>query len=393
MSRSTTHFYNQYISKLFNTDLHLFELSVWLQAFAQALISVFVPIILWKLGLTLSNIVVFYILFNFLDVPLNLVAKNLIEQYGARVVVILAIFAELIYFILLYNLNQNWWMIFLLALALATYDAFYWVGHLYIFSTASHKTSLLRNDVSTLKNFRILGGLVAPLVGALILTLRDPNTLIFFSTIVMFGSLIPLFRMRHLKFIPEKKSITFKEFFKTSFEKKNYLFISIAALRQEVEDVIWPFFLFFVFQSLRTVAFVPVLVGLMELLLITKIGKLSRKRNKPLLISFGAAGAVLVWIFRIFFYHHQSLALISVAVISLLAIFIDIPIEINIFQRGHQTDELSAVTYMNLFRMLARGILYLILFFFVVTSGTYFFASFYLIMIVLFILSISVRIL
>ncbi|MDB4939940.1 MAG: hypothetical protein JWO40_365 [Candidatus Doudnabacteria bacterium] len=393
MSRSATHFYNHYITKLFNTDLHLFEFSVWLQAFAQALISVFVPIILWKLGLSLKQIVIFYLLFDFLDVPLNLVAKNLISRYGARTIVILAIFAELLYFVFLYNLHNSWIMIFFLALFLAIYDAFYWVGHLYIFSTASHKTSLLNSDVSTLKNFRILGGLVAPLVGAYILTFKDPNTLIFFSSLVMFGSLIPLFKMRHLKFIPEKASGTFKEFFQSSFEKKNYFFISLAALRQELEDVIWPFFLFFVFNSFSTVAFVPVVVDLMELVLITKIGKLSRKRNFSKLINFGAIGVLLLWVLRLFNYHNETFALISVAVVALLAIFIDIPLEINIFQRAHQIDELSAVTYMNLFRMLARGILYLVLFFFVIFWGTYFIASFYLIIALLLILAVSARIL
>ncbi|GAC1414406.1 MAG: hypothetical protein NVSMB66_7500 [Candidatus Doudnabacteria bacterium] len=389
MSSNTVRFYNHYISKLFNTDLHLFELSVWLQAFAQALISVFIPIILYKLGLNITEIVIFYLLFNTFDVPLNLVAKNLIQRYGALRVVVLGICSELVYFILLYNLVNSWWMIVLLAFFLGLYDAFYWVGHLYIFSAAQHRSGQLRNDVSTLKNFRIFGGLIAPLFGAFILSFRGQYTLIFFATIVMCGSLLPLFKMRHLKFISEKPNRSFKEFFKSKFEKKNYLFISLAALRQEVEDVIWPFYLFFIFKSLQTVAFVPVLVGVMELVLISQIGRIARKRNFSRLVSFGAAGAILIWVSRLFFYNNQTFALLSVAVISLLAIFIDVPIEINIFQRSHQTDELSAVTYMNLFRMLARGLLYLTLFIF----GTYFTGSFYLVIFLLLILAISVRIL
>lgn len=392
MQRNTEYFYNHYISKLFNTDLHLFELSVWLQAFAQALIAVFIPIILFKLGLAINQIIIFYLLFNAFDVPLNLLARNMIEKYGALRIVIFAICCELTYYILLYNLVNNWWMIAFLALFLALHDAFYWVGHLYIFSTVQHQTTELRKDVSVLENFRILGGLVAPLVGGLILAFKNPYTLIFFTTMVMFSSLIPLFKMRHLKFIPENKSGTFKEFFKNKFEKKNYLFTSLAAVRQEIEYVIWPFYLFFTFKSIETVAFVPFLVGLMELFLITQVGRISRRKNYGKLISFGAIGILLVWVARLIYYHNfhnQTFALASVAVVSLLAIFIDIPLEINIFQRSHQTDELSAVTYLNLFRMLARGCLYLVL----LILGTYFAGSFYLIIILLLILAVSARIL
>jgi hypothetical protein len=389
MSNRSVHFYNHYISRLFNTDLHLFEFSVWLQAFAQALISVFIPIILWQLGLSLKEIVVFYLLFNFLDVPLNIVARNLIQKYGARTVVILAIISELVYLVLLYNLSDNWIVIFFLALFLAIYDSFYWVAHLYIFSSAAHKSNLIRNDVSTLKNFRILGALVAPLVGVFIITKADSNTLIFFSTLIMFASLLPLFRMRHLKFVPETKALPLKEFFRSEEEKTNYLFISLAAIRQEAEDVIWPFFIFFTFNSIRNAAFVPVIVALVNLLLIRLVGKLSVKRSVYRLISIGAAGLYLVWISRMFLYQYQFFAIGSVALVTLLATLVEIPLEVSIFRRAHETDHLAAVTYMNMFRMLARGIFYLLLFIF----GTYFTGAFYIVMMVLFILAVSAKIL
>src|SRR4051812_46445062 len=132
----------KYISKFFRTDLHLFELTVLLHAFAQALVSVFIPIFLYKLGFGLSEIVVFYIIFNFVDVPLNLFAAKLIQKRGARFVVMLGLFSQVIYFIILYNLQHNWTMLFLLAEFIAVFDSFYWVAHLYIFASAAHKSKV-----------------------------------------------------------------------------------------------------------------------------------------------------------------------------------------------------------------------------------------------------------
>jgi len=389
MSRRTTHFYSGYVSKLFNTDLHLFESGVWLEAFGQALIAVFIPIILWDIGLGIPEIIIFYILFNFLDVPLNLVAGWLIQKLGARVVMILATLSQLVYFILLYNLRDSWGMIGLLALFIAIYDSFYWVAHLYIFSSAAHKSRLLRNDVSTLKNVRILGMLVAPLIGGFILSNTGPSTLIGVAAFVMALSLIPLFRMRHLKFIPEKKTATFKQFFNMKSEKVNYLFTSLDAIRQETEDVIWPFFLFFTFKSLSTVAAAPFLMALVELIVITRIGKMSHKRSIYKLISWGAVGALAIWVLRLFLYNAQWFAVGSVAVMTVLVILIDVPLEVSIFSRAHETDDLAAVTYLNLFRMLARGLLYVALF----VLGTYFTGAFYIVPVVLIILSISARML
>ncbi len=384
-----THFYSGYISKLFNTDLHLFESGVWLEAFGQALISVFIPILLWDVGLGIREIIIFYIIFNAFDVPLNLVAAKMIQKFGARLTMILATFAQLTYFILLYNLKDSWTMIAALALFMAIYDSFYWVAHLYIFSSAAHKTGMLRNDVSTLKNVRILGMLVAPMIGAAILGAAGPSALIGFSALVMVASLIPLFRMRHLKFIPEKKTASFMKFFEKGSEKANYLFTSLDAVRQEAEDVIWPFFLFFTFKNLQTVAFAPVLMALVELIIITKVGRISYKRSIYKLISMGALGALCIWVARWFFFGNEFFAVASVAVITFLVIMIDVPLEVSIFHRAHETEELAAVTYLNLFRMLARGLLYVGLYIF----GTYFWGAFYVVPVLLLILSISARML
>lgn len=382
--------YGVHISKLIGTDLHLFELSVWLESFAMSLLSVFIPIILYQFGLSLKEVIIFYIIFNFIDVPFNLVAKQVIKAYGARAAVILATCSKIISLVIFYFLTPEWDKIFFFALTLAIYDSFYWVGHLYIFASSVHKSKVIKEDVSLLQIIRFLGAVLAPIAGAYVLIYTDQRTLIFLSTIMMLVSLLPLFRMRNLKFKPERPSLKFREFFKSRYEQVNYLFEMFAALREEAENVLWPFFIFFVYGSLRTVAYIPTLIAISSLILIYYTGSRSMPKR---IFKFVAAGALLltiIWMLRIGYYGNEIFAIGSVFVVSLLTILIDIPLEVSIFERARGTDELSAVTYLNFFRMLARGLLYVFLLFMILISPDMFISGFYLVaasMFILFVLS------
>lgn len=379
MNLRLQHIYNFHVSKLFGSDLHLFELSVWLQAFGLALISVFIPIILFQLGLSITEIIVFYVIYHIVDIPLNLVAKRVIESRGARFTVIAATISLVLYFIVLFNLNNNWFLVVLLALLLAIYDAFYWVGHLYIFANSAHKNSHLRADVGMLKAVRILGGLVAPIVGAYILIYMSDQTLIFVSTIIMMASLIPLFRMRHLVFKPELPRSSFMEFFKRPKERINYLLTALSALRMEVGEVLWPFFIFFVYGSLKAVAYIPMLIALSSLMLTFLAEKLSIQRNIYKMVAWGSLVVAIIWSLRLAFYNHEFFAIGSVLIIALMSVLIDVPLEVSIFRRATETNPLAAMTYLNLVRMAIRAALYVALLIILSLKGDIFMAAFWVI--------------
>jgi len=357
------HFYNNYVRRLFDTDLHLFELSVWIQTFAQSLISVFIPIILWRLGLSIRQIITFYLIFNVFDVPLNLLARHLIVKYGARIVTILSIIANVLYLTILFNLHNSWTQIVVLALMLAIYDSFYWVANVYIFVQSAHGSEKIRNDVGALNIIRSIGGLLAPAIGALILLATDQRTLIFVSTILMFASLIPLFRMRHLKFKPEKAPSSFKEFFAQPIERFNYFFQCLSALHSEAENVIWPFFVFFLFGNIRPVAIIAVVISFAGLIVTYITGKYSVRKNIYQLVAAGGLILAFLWTLRLVNPANSWILYVTVFLIALTTILVDIPLDVAAFERGRMTDILNAATYMNLFRMATRGVLYFFLLF------------------------------
>jgi len=363
MSLRSFYFYNQQLRQALHSDLHLFELSVWIQAFAQSLFSVFIPIILWRLGFTIQNILGFYFIFNLLDVPLNLVARHLIVRFGARTVLIISICANLVYLITLFNLSNSWTQILILAAALAIFDSFYWVSHIYIFVRSAHASEKMRHDVGTLNIVRDIGGLLAPALGALVLIVSSPRTLIFFSTILMFSSLIPLSRMRHLVFKPEEKVKSFREFFRQPVEKINYFLEALGAIHVEIEDVIWPFFVFLLFKSVQPVALIAVTISFAGLVVTYLTSKYSVRQNIYRLVSYGGLALAFLWTMRAISPNSTTVLYVTVFLIALTGILVDIPMDVAIFERSRHTDMLSTATYRNLFRMGARALFYLWLLF------------------------------
>jgi hypothetical protein len=100
----------------------------------RSLISIFIPILLLNIGYSLEMVILYYLLYTFFDIPLNLLAKNLITRWGSKIVIIIATLFSISYFLILFFLSSNNIVLFLLlALTAALYDTFYWIPLRYIF--------------------------------------------------------------------------------------------------------------------------------------------------------------------------------------------------------------------------------------------------------------------
>ncbi len=113
----------------------------------------------------------------------------------------------------------------------------------------------------------------------------------------------------------------------------------------------------------------------------TWVDNYSVRENIYKLIGSGSLMIGLVWILRLLLINNQMVIFGSVFVIAMLAILVDLPLEIGVFERGRKIDKLDSVTFLNLFRMAARGFLY----FFLLLAADVFHDSFYLITVLMFI--------
>ncbi|MBI4129986.1 MFS transporter [Candidatus Roizmanbacteria bacterium] len=353
------HFYHRHHVHRFakHPDFYFFELAIWLHTVARSFIAVFVPILLYKSGYSISNIILFYLIFNSIDVPLNFVADHLMRKIGARKVMILGTFATITFFVLLGILPPaHWPLLIVLAFLAAIYDTFFWVAHIYMFIEANREVHDTGKTVSALEGVRRLASVIGPLIGALIFITMGKVSLVIASVAIFTLSIIPLFKMRHVRDIPDKRKVSFREFFSSDREKKDYLSLSLWGVHNEVDGTLWPLFIFTLFGTVESVAIVPVIVSLSTILFSYIAGKLT-KHYGTRMILVGSFIIACMWILRLTL-QNTPLYYATVFLVGIFSLLVAIPLDVNITAGGLKISSLSASTYRNATSMLLRIPLY-----------------------------------
>lgn len=355
------HTYHRHgIYDLLHSEFRLFEFSIWLHVFSRSMIAIFIPIILLQLGYSIGEVMIYYLVYNIFDVPLNFFAGWLTRKIGARLVIILGSLASIAFFVGLYYLTAgNWPLLIAIALFAALYDVLYWVAHIYFFMKCTKQDTNLGKDTSSLRIVKKIAGILAPAIGAIILIFFNQKILIIVSVIVLALSIWPLLKIKGVKDKPEGKAKSAREFFDSWDKLKDYIFQSLSSLHGSAEGDMWPIFIFLLFESIESVAIIPIIVSITAIVFTYFTGKVKRaSRNKMIMI--GSLLIALTWIIRLSF-TNAIILYASVFLIGFFAILVDIPLDSNIFEKGKQSDALSASMYRNTFSMFAKMLLFAVL--------------------------------
>lgn len=353
-------YHHSHIHRLLSSEFWLFEISVWLHVLGRSVIAIFIPILLLELDYTVREVILYYFIYHIFDVPLNVVARWFVTKMGARKTIILGTIFSIIFFIILYNLQPNHWpLLILLSLAAALYDSMYWVAHIYFFMESSKKRHSAKKDTSILFVVRKFAGIFAPAFGAVLLLAVSERALIAVSGIILFLSIVPLFFMKSVHDRPKKKPLKMKAFFAKTKTLREYVTYGLYSLHADVENVIWPMFIYIVLQNIESVALVPIIVSLTAIIFAYLAGKMKQKYSLRL-VGAGAALIGFIWLLRlvtmnpVFYY-------ISVFLVGLSSIFVVLPLASKIYERGEEKDALSTSMYRNVFSMSSHLILYAVI--------------------------------
>ncbi len=343
--------------KIMNSDFWLYELSVWLHTFARSLIAIFIPIFIFQTGYTIQEVIVYYLIYSILDVILSLVARWLIQKIGARWVTIVASIFSLAFFTALYALVPNsWWLLILIAVLSASYDALYWVAHIYLFMKCSKHNNNVSKDASFQLIVKKIAGILAPALGAAVIIFFDRQVLILVSIVFLSLSVIPLFKLKKIEDRPLKAVKSWSEFFKKKDMFQEYIMSALYAIHSTAEWIIWPLFIYISLGNIQAVALLPIIVSFTTIVFIYLAGN-SAKKKRGLLIVVGSVSIASIWFLRIIidssiFYYT------SVFLVGLFSVFISIPLYSSMYEKGEKVDALNTSTYRNTANMLARVIIF-----------------------------------
>ncbi|MEA3398957.1 MAG: MFS transporter [Patescibacteria group bacterium] len=345
----------------FESPLSKLELSVWLLTFGRSLVSIFIPIILLQMGFSLTNVILFFVILNIIDLPLNLLSKRLIIKYGAVRIIFLGIIFSIISLIILYFGDLNFNVLIVLAIALAGYDAFYWVAHWFVFNECIVLDKKTGKKVSSMMIVRNLAVLIAPLIGAGMLIFLNKNYLLIISIAIILSSLLPLLKL-DLKYTISDKRMKWDKFFSYKKNIKDYIFIFLRKFNDEAELVILPIFIFITFKSIESIGLISAIAMTISILSTYLVGKWTDKFNNNFLILLGSLFLGIVWILRLAI-PTISIIYITTIFVGFLVVLLNIPIDSNLIRNSKKTSMIEVSTYRNFIGMLGSFLFYLILFF------------------------------
>jgi|GEM_PF-550491 len=345
-----------------SADFWLFEGSLWLHVFASSLISIFIPILMLSTGFSLTEVILFYILYHALDIPANLLGRSLVHRFGARFTIVIGTICSIIFFIL-YSQISDWSHLVWMALFYALYDGLYYTAALYVFIGSTKDPENTGENTGILHLIVRSASLLGPILGSTLVVASGGSKIVVVSVVItMFAlSLIPLFFLKEIETKPEKKPLSFKKFFNNEREIKNHLSFGLFKIHEAVESVIFPIFIFITFEKLSSVAVLAILIPVVSLVFSYTAGHIKRSSREKI-IMIGAGLLALVWLARLFIDSQMLLYATSVAT-GLFALFVLVPLDANMFLRGAERGALSAATYRNISSMGAKLILYIILYF------------------------------
>jgi MFS family permease len=343
------------------SDFWLFEMSIWLHVLARSLVGVFIPVFLYDAGFSVKEIIAYYTLFHAIDIPLNIIAPVLIRRYGARIVLAMSTVAIIGFFAILSLVQTgDWNVLVVLAIVAAIYDVLYWNSHLFLFIQSNQDDKMTDRNTGVLFSVKRLAMLIGPMIGAGFLVYGEGNLLLLVSIVLFLVSLIPLVKVDDFPDKPTGPVWGVREFFGHREERKNYISIMLYGVHRAVEFIIWPLFIYITLESVESVALVPMVIAattiLFTLFLSNKVANF-----RGVLVAFGAGALAVVWMIR-FFVQTDIVIYASMFIAAFFMLLVSIPLNAAIFDRAMSTDPLSATMYRNMFGMIGRFLMFLLLF-------------------------------
>ena len=280
-------------------EMNEMYLSYGIFNFALGLISVFIPIYLYKLNYSISAILFFFFLNSLAFVAFSYLGVKIVSRLGVKHTMLLSGFF-LILFLLGMQFLQTWpWLFF----ALPILRAFKMILYNYSFHLNFIRHSDCKDrgkEVSMIQASAVLAGILSPFMGGVILHFSSFTILFTVGSFCVFLAMVPLF-MTDETYEP----ISFEKgrLFSGIFKKKNLPLVasfSGYAIESWIGMVIWPIFLYLIFANSESVGNITSLTAFLTLIIFYFVGRLTDKKDKRLMLTIGTILYFFGWLGRIF---------------------------------------------------------------------------------------------
>lgn len=327
-----------------------------IKSFASSLISIYVPIYLLKLGYSLTDVFFYWLIYSIGVFIFFVVAAFTSNKIGFKKIVVGSVFLEFLYLFLLHQMGLNHFSIVFVAILSGLQAAFYWYP-LNVFFAKHSKPKKIGETVGKFNAWPKIISLPEPIIAGLIAIYFGFNWLFLVSGIIFLFSLYPLI------FVPEHTDkVSFKIVNYLSLFKNNIRYFGaefLENIREEMEYIVLPIFIFITFSSIISVGIVSTLANVGGIMFTLFIGKLSDRSDKKWLMRIGAIVMILCWIIRYFVPGAIVFYVISL-VVGLVEILVLVPFTSIIFQNAKENHPAEFMLFREFSVSLARVTVYVV---------------------------------
>lgn len=165
---------------------------VFLSTFARNLIEVFIPIILYKFGFPLKEVILYYLIVNVFTALLTYPCIYISNKFGSKTLAIIGIISFAILQILLNFINYSIWFLISLAFIYALYSRGYWVSRRFYNLRVIRKENV-SYTYSLISIINHIGLIFSTYIGSVLLDFMHINVLTIISIILFLIGTIPLY--------------------------------------------------------------------------------------------------------------------------------------------------------------------------------------------------------
>lgn len=254
---------------------HLFRLTEMSKIFwahtllvvSMALVGVFVPIYLLKLGYSIQAVLCFLALMGLFSIPLQAVAAHAVVRFGAYRLMAVGIFFQILYFATLISLphipdvSDSIWPLMYASFIWALYRTSYWLGFHINFSRADHHKHAER-DVGSIQALVVFSKGIAPAIGGVVAGFAGINWIYGVAIGLSLLAMLPLVRhhAKPYKFAPSVKRLDLRKLRPDVVASMSNGSTTVA------ETVVWPILVFMLVDTYQAVGILSSVVAIASIL-------------------------------------------------------------------------------------------------------------------------------
>lgn len=265
---------------------------------ALAMVQIFEPIYLYRMGYSVSNIAIFYFFVYILYFFIMPYGAKFANRYGYENGMFIGSCLYIFFYLSLF-LIPSFPILFCVAMLIyAIQKSFYWPAFHADFAHNSTNTEEGR-EISSYSISSSLMFVLGPIIGGLIIT--------YFGFSVLFIIVSLLFLISNLPMLITKEEFTKRDFkysfiLKDIFKKKNFksLFSYIGYAEELIAMVFWPIFMSVIIISYEKIGILSGISTMIMLIATLYIGKICDKRDKKIILRLSSFFYAFTWIAKTF---------------------------------------------------------------------------------------------